>query len=446
MTVDATTFRSMVALLGKRPGDLVVTHFTQSAYCRDLLPGWYEDWVLAERDGLQHLRLRALEEVAEVLLRRGRCSEALDAALAAVRRDPLRESTLRLVLRIHVAEGKRVEALRHLRASVPCRLEPRRLLRHQPEQLDHLQAGRRSGAGAEHGRRVHLQLSQGWQLRDAGDRRLVQQGAGVQRGQQPGGPADHGGTRTDRPRRDEHRPVARPTREVQPDDSVDPVQNTGPFPAGPFFVEWRLHAADKVFNPTAFVNGLNPGESRTVTLEGTYFDIGNITTSATADVYNSVVEPGGRENNNTLTKAITVVPPSTTLRVSLDAMRSYADGDSGFVKGTGEWDDILFAVLDPTGTCNVFGQSIPGISCRARVLQGDVQGRSRGICAGAGQPRQDGLRTGDDGGAEGDDGQVQGRGGQAAERPAGHLSCIARPSGEGPGATTRRAPCVRLLA
>ena len=47
------------------------------------------------------------------MLRRGHYVEALDAALAAVRSDPLRESARRLILRIHLAEGNQVEALRH---------------------------------------------------------------------------------------------------------------------------------------------------------------------------------------------------------------------------------------------------------------------------------------------------------------------------------------------
>lgn len=155
---------------------------------------------------------------------------------------------------------------------------------------------------------------------------------------------------------------AQPVR-FSPTKAAITVKNSGTFPAGPFFVEWRLHAADKAFNPTAFVNGLNPGESQTVSLEGTYFDIGDITTTATVDVFNNVVEPGGGENNNVLSKGVTVVPPSATLEVSLDSMRSFADGDGGLA-GTGEWNLILFAVLDPTATCSVLGQSIKGIACR----------------------------------------------------------------------------------
>lgn len=156
---------------------------------------------------------------------------------------------------------------------------------------------------------------------------------------------------------------AQPVR-FSPTKATITVQNTGTFPAGPSFVEWRLHAADKAFNPTAFVNGLNPGESQTVTLEGTYFDVGNVTTTATADVFNSVVEPNGGENNNTVSKQITVVPPSAVLEVSLDSMRSFADGDSGIFKGTGEWNPIVFAVLDPNASCTLFGQTVKGVACR----------------------------------------------------------------------------------
>ena len=54
------------------------------------------------------------------------------------------------------------------------------------------------------------------------------------------------------------------------------------------------------------------------------------------------------------------------VKVSL-SLRSYADGDTGLA-GDGEWDDIVFAVLDPTGTCHVFGQSIMGKEMQARAM------------------------------------------------------------------------------
>lgn len=78
----------------------------------DLLPGWYEDWVLYERERLRQLCLHALERLAERLLERRDFGTALDAALTSVRAEPLRESAHRLAVRIHLAEGNVVEALR----------------------------------------------------------------------------------------------------------------------------------------------------------------------------------------------------------------------------------------------------------------------------------------------------------------------------------------------
>jgi DNA-binding SARP family transcriptional activator len=78
----------------------------------DLLPGWYDDWVLLERDRLARLRLHALETAAVRLGAAGRHAEALQAAYLAIRTEPLRESAHRTVVRVHLAEGNVAEALR----------------------------------------------------------------------------------------------------------------------------------------------------------------------------------------------------------------------------------------------------------------------------------------------------------------------------------------------
>ncbi|WP_091368006.1 AfsR/SARP family transcriptional regulator [Geodermatophilus telluris] len=78
----------------------------------DLLPGWYDDWVLLERERLRQLRLQALEAVAVRLAAAGRHGEALEAAHAAVRAEPLRESAHRVVVGIHLAQGNVAEAVR----------------------------------------------------------------------------------------------------------------------------------------------------------------------------------------------------------------------------------------------------------------------------------------------------------------------------------------------
>jgi DNA-binding SARP family transcriptional activator len=81
----------------------------------DLLPGWYDDWVLVEREYLRHLRLRALERACERLTADGRFDDAAEAGLAAVACEPLRESAHRALVKLHLAEGNAAEALRQYR-------------------------------------------------------------------------------------------------------------------------------------------------------------------------------------------------------------------------------------------------------------------------------------------------------------------------------------------
>ena len=78
----------------------------------DLLPDWYEDWVLVERERFRQLRLHALEAICQHLTDIGRYALALEAGLAAVACEPLRESAQRQVIRTHIMEGNVTEALR----------------------------------------------------------------------------------------------------------------------------------------------------------------------------------------------------------------------------------------------------------------------------------------------------------------------------------------------
>lgn len=81
----------------------------------DLLPDWYDDWLEIERERLRQLRLHALEAVAERLLRDGRYGEAVEAGLAAVESEPLRESAHRVLVKVYLAEGNWSDALRQYR-------------------------------------------------------------------------------------------------------------------------------------------------------------------------------------------------------------------------------------------------------------------------------------------------------------------------------------------
>jgi DNA-binding SARP family transcriptional activator len=85
-----------------------------AALSADLLPSWYDDWVLIQAEGWRQLRLHALEALAGRLTAARRWGEAAVAAGAAVRADPLRESARAALIQVHLAEGNQSEALREL--------------------------------------------------------------------------------------------------------------------------------------------------------------------------------------------------------------------------------------------------------------------------------------------------------------------------------------------
>jgi DNA-binding SARP family transcriptional activator len=92
------------------PGDLSVTVTGPAAL--DLLPGWYDDWVLLERERIRQRMLHALEALSHQLVITERFAEAVEAAMVAVGTEPLRESAQRVLLEAHLAEGNWIEGLR----------------------------------------------------------------------------------------------------------------------------------------------------------------------------------------------------------------------------------------------------------------------------------------------------------------------------------------------
>lgn len=86
-----------------------------TALSGELLPDWYEDWVLLKAEDWRQLRLHALEVLAGLLAAAGRYGDAAAAALAAVRADPLRESAHAALIRVHLAEHNQSEALREFK-------------------------------------------------------------------------------------------------------------------------------------------------------------------------------------------------------------------------------------------------------------------------------------------------------------------------------------------
>lgn len=82
----------------------------------DLLPDWYDDWVVLERERLRQLCLHALERLAAQATRSGQFSHAIDTALRAIQADPLRESAHRVLINAYLAEGNAGAGIRHYHA------------------------------------------------------------------------------------------------------------------------------------------------------------------------------------------------------------------------------------------------------------------------------------------------------------------------------------------
>ena len=80
-----------------------------------LLPGWYDDWVLAEQERMRSLYVHAAEHTASLCLAHGDPSGAATLAEAVREADPLRESAVRLLVRSHLALGNPAAALRDFR-------------------------------------------------------------------------------------------------------------------------------------------------------------------------------------------------------------------------------------------------------------------------------------------------------------------------------------------
>lgn len=82
------------------------------SHAGDLLPDWYDDWLVVVRERIRQLRLNALETMCEDLAASGSFAAAMEAGLAAVTAEPLRESAHRVVIQVHLAQGNVADALR----------------------------------------------------------------------------------------------------------------------------------------------------------------------------------------------------------------------------------------------------------------------------------------------------------------------------------------------
>lgn len=84
-------------------------------FLEDVLVDWYDEWIEAERSEFRNLRVHALEAIATHLLETGQFAGAIELCLVVLRTEPFRETTHALIVRSHLAEGNRTEAVAHAR-------------------------------------------------------------------------------------------------------------------------------------------------------------------------------------------------------------------------------------------------------------------------------------------------------------------------------------------
>lgn len=108
--VDVAALRSRIA--GEASADSAErTRLVALSADAELLPGWYDDWVLLERERLEMQRLRALHGVAETALADGDLLTAVVAATEALSILPLSELALSVLMQALTRLGRKDVAL-----------------------------------------------------------------------------------------------------------------------------------------------------------------------------------------------------------------------------------------------------------------------------------------------------------------------------------------------
>jgi DNA-binding SARP family transcriptional activator len=89
-----------------------------SLYSDDLLPGYYQDWILFERERLQNMYLLMLDKLIVHLQFRGEYEVAQGYGATILRYDPARERTHRQLMHLYSLAGDRTSALRQFERCV----------------------------------------------------------------------------------------------------------------------------------------------------------------------------------------------------------------------------------------------------------------------------------------------------------------------------------------
>ena len=119
--LDVTQFKSALAKAKTAKDDSArMAHLKEAvnAYRGELLPGYYEDWVLTQREEIHQAYLSALSQLAKLLEDSRQYEEAIEITNRLIRSEPLNESAYQLAMRLHALNDDRAGALQAYHACV----------------------------------------------------------------------------------------------------------------------------------------------------------------------------------------------------------------------------------------------------------------------------------------------------------------------------------------
>ena len=113
-TLDVTVFVQALARSDQDDPDATQRAIEEAVdlYRGDLLPSCYDEWIEPEREKLRQQYMAALDRLVRLLEQQRAYLEAIHYAGFLVRKDPLRETTYRTLMRLHALCNNRASALR----------------------------------------------------------------------------------------------------------------------------------------------------------------------------------------------------------------------------------------------------------------------------------------------------------------------------------------------
>ncbi|OLZ48658.1 hypothetical protein BS330_32855 [Amycolatopsis keratiniphila subsp. nogabecina] len=118
LRVDVESTRAMaISLLNTPPGEesALLDRLQWTNFAEDMLAGWDDEWLADHQLSYRRLRLDALERLSALLVCREMHGAAIQAALAVIQADSLRDSAHEALIRVYLAQGNRHDAMSHYR-------------------------------------------------------------------------------------------------------------------------------------------------------------------------------------------------------------------------------------------------------------------------------------------------------------------------------------------